>query len=487
VPALTRQALVVATARLVNQGLMVISPLVLVRLLTVEDFGEYREFLLYATVIGNFAAFSFPNSLMYFVGLQPAAAWGYTKRVAAAVFMSSVLAVTAFAAFEWVGNHSLLGDALLPCLLYVLFYANLDFWECLWLAQRKATAVFLYTAGRLAARLGVVIVVATVSRSVEYVVWALVILEGVRLLLSAVFFRVATQRDVGEPPNVSWRGMMEFCLPAGTSVFVTTLSSSLSGILIDHQLGSEELAKFVVGSYIFMVIFPIRNALSDVLLSEMAKQEAVRRNGWLPLWNRSTVILAIMLVPISILMARYSGAVIEVIFSASYLEAVPVMRAFAFLIALCCVDLALIMRVTSQTRVMLKATMVSSAINLVGLFFLLPGHGIGGAAIATVMASLAGLVYGANTLAGSQGLRLADLFPLTAIGKIALASALASVLLLPSLAVSGSGLSSVILSAIGFMFVYLAALAVMRLEEFYWLLGALFSRRGVRALSEDRG
>ena len=35
---------------MLNQGLVLISPVILVRLLTVEEFGRYREFLLYAGV-----------------------------------------------------------------------------------------------------------------------------------------------------------------------------------------------------------------------------------------------------------------------------------------------------------------------------------------------------------------------------------------------------------------------------------------------------
>jgi O-antigen/teichoic acid export membrane protein len=72
---LTRQALIVSGSRFLNQGLMVISPVILVRLLSVEEFGAYRAFLLYTTLVGNLAAFSLANSLLYFIGLQPQGAW----------------------------------------------------------------------------------------------------------------------------------------------------------------------------------------------------------------------------------------------------------------------------------------------------------------------------------------------------------------------------------------------------------------------------
>jgi hypothetical protein len=42
-----QQAALLSIARMASFGLMIISPLVLVRFLTVTDFGRYREFLLY--------------------------------------------------------------------------------------------------------------------------------------------------------------------------------------------------------------------------------------------------------------------------------------------------------------------------------------------------------------------------------------------------------------------------------------------------------
>ncbi|MGH8185295.1 MAG: hypothetical protein ACREUC_01930, partial [Steroidobacteraceae bacterium] len=50
---------------------MLISPIILTRLLSVADFGRYREFLLYATIMTGIAAFGINSSLLRFVPARP--------------------------------------------------------------------------------------------------------------------------------------------------------------------------------------------------------------------------------------------------------------------------------------------------------------------------------------------------------------------------------------------------------------------------------
>jgi len=69
---IAKQAVVVSMSRFANYGLLLISPIVLVRLLTVGEFGRYREFLVYSSVLASIAAFGIPNSLLYFVPADPA-------------------------------------------------------------------------------------------------------------------------------------------------------------------------------------------------------------------------------------------------------------------------------------------------------------------------------------------------------------------------------------------------------------------------------
>ena len=48
---LVSRTAIISITRFMNQGLVVISPILLVRLLTVEEFGRYREFLMYAGLL----------------------------------------------------------------------------------------------------------------------------------------------------------------------------------------------------------------------------------------------------------------------------------------------------------------------------------------------------------------------------------------------------------------------------------------------------
>ena len=50
---IAKQAVVVSLSRFANYGLVLVSPIVLVRLLTVGEFGRYREFLVYSSVLAQ--------------------------------------------------------------------------------------------------------------------------------------------------------------------------------------------------------------------------------------------------------------------------------------------------------------------------------------------------------------------------------------------------------------------------------------------------
>src|SRR5258708_20057074 len=99
---LANRAAILTLSRLANYGLMLISPIILVRLLTVEEFGRYREFLLYAALLQSFAVFSINDSLLYCIPAQPQIVWRTGRQTAALIAWGSVLAVLFLSILDFV-------------------------------------------------------------------------------------------------------------------------------------------------------------------------------------------------------------------------------------------------------------------------------------------------------------------------------------------------------------------------------------------------
>ncbi|HEV7138922.1 MAG TPA: hypothetical protein VGN43_19960, partial [Steroidobacteraceae bacterium] len=91
------RAAILTLSRLANYGLMLISPVILVRLLTVAQFGRYREFLLYASVLQSIAVFSINDSLLYCIPAHAASRWRTVRQTAVLIACSSLITVAVLA------------------------------------------------------------------------------------------------------------------------------------------------------------------------------------------------------------------------------------------------------------------------------------------------------------------------------------------------------------------------------------------------------
>ena len=67
----------------------------LVRLLSVEDFGRYREFLLYTTILLNFAALGISSSLLRFIPDRPELKWRVVQQAVLMTLVTSTLVALA--------------------------------------------------------------------------------------------------------------------------------------------------------------------------------------------------------------------------------------------------------------------------------------------------------------------------------------------------------------------------------------------------------
>lgn len=461
-----------------NQGLVVISPILLVRLLTVEEFGRYREFLLYAGLLSTICAFGINNSLLYFIPSRPHNVRQMVRQATAMTLATSALVVGVTLLADWIMGGAILGDVALPVAIYVLLFVNLDFWEFYWLAQRQPVPVFAYTTGRLVARIVVVVVAATISRDVMPIVWSLIALETARIVGSAIAWHRAggtldRNANDGAAQESCWREQFHYCLPVGLALILVTLNKSLGNLFVTKTLGVVALAHYAIGTHIQPVIGVLRNSISDAVLPELAALKSTKGEGALELWKRSTIVSMILLTAAGVVLFEFAHTFVVTLFSRSYEPAVLIFQIYLLVLVREVFDFGVALRAVNRTAPIVTSSLFAIVLNLLLLVTVLPIWGLPAAALAFVISRWTeGLVLSRSTMR-AYNIGVSQLARWKDLGRIALAALLASVVFYGSFWIDHFGLVGVILGSAVFMALFVTMLLVLRVPEATAVIGRL--------------
>lgn len=465
------RAAVLTLSRLGNYGLMLISPVILVRLLTVEQFGRYREFLLYASVLQWIAIFSINDSLLYCIPAHPASRWRTVRQTAVLIACSSLITVGGVAILDRATGGRLVGPMLLQLCLYVLFSSNLDFWDFFWVATDRPGLLFVYTSVRLAARVIVAIVAAALTHDVRAIIWALIALEGLRVLGAAVLM-MGSNRSAAEPPlSDPWREQLRYCVPSGTASVLSMLNRNLSSLVVAKFLGAVAFAQYSIGKFGEPVVVTLRNSVSAVVLPEMVRRDRGPRVESLVLWKQATVINMILLFPIVVIVWRYALPLVDTVFGRSYAPAALVLQIYMLGVVRECFDFAPALRARNRTRPLVASNVASMLACGLMLAILIPaGGGVASAMAAVVIAMFVEGVWLGRATMRHFNVGLADLIPWASAGRVTLAAVLAAAVLATSAWRDKFGTGGMALGSIAYLGVFTLLLLALKVPEAHALL-----------------
>jgi len=476
------RAAILTLSRLANYGLMLISPIILVRLLTVEQFGRYREFLLYASVLQSIAVFSISDSVLYCIPANPASRWRTARQTAVLLALSSLITVAVVAVLDRASGGRVLGTLLLPVCLYTIFYSNLDFWDYFWVATDRPGLLFAYTSFRLGARVAVAIVAAALTHDVGTIIWALIALEALRLLGAGILMAIH-DRSAAEPPLPEpWREQLRYCLPSGTASVLSTLKSNLSGLVVAKALGAIALAQYSIGKFGEPIVITLRNSVSAVILPEMVQRHRNSRDDSLALWKRATVVNTILLFPVVVVVERFARPLVAMVFGTSYAPAALVLQIYMIGVIRECFDFSPALRAVNRTRPLVGSNVASLAACGVMLAILIPaGGGVAGAMAAVVVGMVMEAVWLARATTHHFGVSLGALIPWANIVKVALAAVVAAGVLATAVWTQTFGRAGIVLGSAVYMVAFALLLLALRVPEAYGLIA--WARRLVPAFA----
>jgi O-antigen/teichoic acid export membrane protein len=470
VSSLLRKSVILSAARLTNYAIVVVGPLFLVRLLDVQTYGEYREFLLYAMLLASLLGLSIKENLLYFIPRYPARADVITTQTIGMLLLTTTVGLGVFA----LGANRFMVHAsfsfLVPLMVYVFLFVNLDVLENYWIGCQRPVQVLLFSSGRTLVRMVTVVWAAYALRDIGAIVAAIAAVEAAKFAVSAfLLFKLGliTTRVVD---GAIWREQMRFIVPLSAASLLLFLNEKVGHLFIMTTLGAATLAIYTIGTYQLPIIAVVRSAVADTLFPEMVESAARDSLEGLDLWRTATLYYCFLVFPTVCVLFIFAEEFIRTLFTASYAQAVGPFRVSLLIMLRQCFEMGTPLRAANANKHMLLGNVFAIIVNLSLLYFLAERIGMIGVAVAWFASDLVSAGYLATRIAAEYRVSLGGLFRWRRIGIVAACAVGPLPLLLVGKAVYGLGIPVAVAVAVVYLVAFVQLVRKARIREIDRLL-----------------
>jgi O-antigen/teichoic acid export membrane protein len=375
-----------AVSRLAEYSILILSPIFLVRLLDVHNYGQYREFILYAMLLFHMLSFNINSNLIYFISRD-------SSREKEYITNTSVFCIATFligGAGIYLGRDFILAktsfDFIFPLILYLFFSINMNFWAPYWLGKKRADCVFYYSSLYTLIRMSAVIATAYFTRDVKMIVISIISVEGLRFIFIFGFFinklKFTQKLNIG-----TVREQLIYIVPLGIGNVLLYFNNELGKLFIVTAMGVEFLAIYSIGAYQLPIINIIRTSIVDAVFPEIIQRNIKDLSKGLELWKKTNVIYCALFFPVFIIFFYYADIFIITLFTSTYEASIPIFRIYLFFILLRVFEMTIPLKSLNLNKYFIYAGLIRLAINIPLMVVFYKLFGLVGPALATVIAS----------------------------------------------------------------------------------------------------
>lgn len=387
---LKQRALTLGSANSFDYATQFLLPLVLVRCLTADEFGQYRLLWLTVMTVMAVASLAMPQSLYYFLPRADAP----TRRLyihQTLLYMLSVGLLGGWAVSAWnpLQPHAI--DALnrfgwlVPCL--VLFWVSsslLDILPTIEERVRWQAGVTIALATLRALTLGAA---AWLTADLTVLIWLLLALLLFKILLLVRY--VGQHHGLDGPWLAGQRflGQIRHAAPFGLSSALFTLRAQADQWVVASLFAVHSFAAFSIAAVLGPLVNLFRLSVNHAFLPSMSRLHASGDlAGMLDLNSRANVLVGRMVYPLLAFAFVFAEEMVSVVYTAQYIEAANVMRVYIFSLAAMVVEVFSIMLLLKEGLFAMRLNLLALAVSIALSWFGAQSFGLPGAAAGSVTA-----------------------------------------------------------------------------------------------------
>ncbi len=472
---LTKRTFTLVLSESLNYAVQFFSPIFLVRILDVNAYGQYKEFIVYSTLLLTFISFSVKSNLLYFISKDPDREKKYVSNTVLLIFIFSVLGLAIVFLFRNYILDLTTFNFITLLIAYIFFFQNIDFLDSYWLGKKRTDLVLYWSTTNTILRTGAIILAAYLTKDVITIIYVMIGLQILRSLFT-LFYTLKKKLLKLKFDFPILKEQLVYIVPLGLSTVILSFNNDISKIIISANLGAAALAVYAVGSQNLPLINIIRTSVTNTVFPEMAQRSSTDPLKALSLWNRATLLFLFLMTPMFYLVFFYADIIITTLYTAQYQDAVILFRIYSILLLRKCFEMGMPLRAMNKNKFFVIGNILSLGVNIVLLYSLYNLLGFIGPAIAYVITEFTLNIFLATKILSTYNINLSELFLWKKIGLILMIGTFG----LPILFIGGFLNIAPILSAVIFSTLYLTfyLLIVRRLkiEEIDMLMRKLLNK-----------
>jgi O-antigen/teichoic acid export membrane protein len=411
---ISRAARVLAGGRAPGLIVAFAIPLVLARVFDQSEFGTYKQlFLIYATLFG-LAQLGMAESLYYFVPREPAQAGRQVANslIALASIGLACVAVLTLAREQiagWLTNAGLAPHLNLLGWFLALSLTSAVFEIALISRKRHVDAAWAYALSDIG-RAACFVVPALIGWGLHGVMFGAAVFAATRLFAALVTLWREFRGEL-QPDYRVLRRQLAYALPFALAVSIEVLHINWHQYAVAARVDAAAFAIYAVGCLQVPVVDLIVTSTCNVMMVEMAAVRERDTASALWLWHDAIGRLAFMIFPLAVFLIIMARPIIVLLFTSTYEASVPIFMLWSLTMLASVLVVDGVLRVFAQTRYLLAQNVIHLAIvaSLAGPFLGL--FGLGGAVIATLLATVVVKGIAVVRISRLMGVRLAQALP----------------------------------------------------------------------------
>ena len=464
-----------ASARLLNQALALLSPLLLVRLLDIVEYGRYRQFMAVAMLVTSLGGFALTANLTYLLARTPERAPAdITKTTVLMFFVAVISALVVAAAHPWIVPEEISTSWWLLS-LYVFMFLNLEVVVAYWLAQRRSIEVMQYTLVVTVWRLATLLGASLYFRDVEMIFVTVVCAETLKNVGVYAWLR-ARHLLVFHWDREAFREQVRLVTPLGLGSILNK-ANEFGRVVVGTQMGPVPLAIYTTAHYQVPLVNIVQTSLSDVIFPDLVKRAKRDPAEGLRLWKRAQMMVAAVIIPAWLLLSYFAEPLIRLAFTAEYVSATPYFQVFLILMVRQVFQFSTLLRSVEDNASFATSNAVALGINIVILVALMPRFGLWGPTLGLVFGQLWTAWYLGKRVMTRYRVPLAEIFQWRKFGLSMAGSLFALAVMHGTMTLMPDGIVSTLVGLGIFAAVYVIAARFILREEYGYVVRAFTQRR----------